>query len=461
MYRRHSLVGGRLQLTLLLAILAWAGCAARAGAQQRDSLPLRGGVELRARFEHLGDDFRADHGGNVHALMLRTLLREETSLWLPSWMVFELEIEDARAYASDGAPLNTTLVDALEILQGSVDFRRADALTPGDDLSVRLGLVTMDVGSRRVVARSVFRNTINNFFGIDIDRSAPHSDLRVFLVNPVTRLPADAVGLADNRIERDRVSDAVLWGVTYGSSAIVDGVLTEAYLIGLHEGDGDPSPNRRLLTPGIRVLRAPAPGRPDFEIEAMAQLGTSRATADPSDTTDLKQRAFSAHASAGYLFHAAWAPRFSLAYDYASGDRDPSDGENNRFDPLFGARAFELGPSGVYGALARSNLSSFGARVEAAPSAALDLMAAYRLSWLASSRDAWVTAGLQDSTGVSGSFIGRQLEGRVRARPFGDALTIEVGAARLGRGDFARAAAGRDDAALYFYSQVTLSGGVA
>ena len=65
-----------------------------------------------------------------------------------------------------------------------------------------------------------------------------------------------------------------------------------------------------------------------------------------------------AHASAGYTFDAAWTPRVRVAWDYASGDADPNDGQNNRFDTLFGARRFEYGPTGIYGAVFRANLNS-------------------------------------------------------------------------------------------------------
>ncbi|MBM4363297.1 MAG: alginate export family protein, partial [Deltaproteobacteria bacterium] len=166
--------------------------------------------------------------------------------------------------------------------------------------------------------------------------------------------------------------------------------------------------------------------------------------------------AASLHASSGYRFDVPWAPRVVLQYDYASGDRSPDDGANHRFDPLFGARRFEFGPTGLWGAIARSNVSTPGLRLEAAPHPAVDAFAAFRLIWLASARDAWTTAALRDPTGDSGSFVGQQIEARVRWHLFPRNLTFDVGGAGFVRGRFAESAPnGGTGPSAYVYSQVT------
>lgn len=50
----------------------------------------------------------------------------------------------------------------------------------------------------------------------------------------------------------------------------------------------------------------------------------------------------------GYTFVEVWSPRFASQLDYARGDSSPNDGENNRFDTLYGARAFDFGATGIY-----------------------------------------------------------------------------------------------------------------
>lgn len=418
---------------------------------------LRFGLEHRSRFEHLENDFRTAASGNSTALSLRTLLSAELKL---SPVVVVAELQDSRAYATDVTPLSTTIVDPLEILQAHAGLRHKGAFLDGDSAALTLGRFTMDVGSRRLVARNEFRNTINAFTGIDLQWTSPGRHvLRGFAVLPVIRLPSDPAELANNPIELDHENtDALFWGLFFGSAPLLAGAQLESYVFGLHEGDNAdaPSANRRLVTPGVRLWRAPAAGQLDFQVEAMLQLGTSRASTQATDTTDLAHRAFSGHVTGGYRFDVAWSPRVALQYDYASGDGDRIDRINGRFDPLFGARRFEFGPTGLYGAFARSNISSPGLRVEVAPHRTVDAFAAYRLFWLASSRDAWTTAGLRDPAGASGSFVGQQVEARVRWNVFPKNLALEVGSAYVVRGEFATDAPNaKSSNPVFVYSQVT------
>ena len=130
-----------------------------------------------------------------------------------------------------------------------------------------------------------------------------------------------------------------------------------------------------------------------------------------------------------------------------------------RFDTLFGARRFEFGPTGTYGALARSNLSSPGVGLEFSPSDRIYGFAGYRAAFLASSRDFWTTAGVWDPSGASGTGIGHQVEAKLQySHPPGN-LRFEAGGAVLLEGELLRNApnsAGEGDP-LYLYTQVSLT----
>lgn len=418
---------------------------------------LRFGLSHRARFEHLENDFRASTPGSVSALSLRTLVTGELRF---APVVVSAELQDSRAFATTSAPLTTSLINPLELLQATVGLRAQGLFIAGDEASLTLGRQTLDVGSRRLVARNEYRNTINGFTGLDAQWASPARHvLRAFAVLPVVRAPSTIEGLAVNAIEFDRENtDALLWGAFYGAAPWRSRVQLQPLLLGLHERDSArvETANRSLITPALRVLRPPAPGALDFQLELMGQVGSSRATAAIADTTDLWHRAASVHASAGFLFDVAWRPRVALQFDGATGDADPGDTVNGRFDPLFGARRFDFGPTGLFGALARSNLNAPGLRLECAPQQTLDVLAEARLVWLASARDAWTTAGLRDPWGASGTFVGEQLEARVRWTPFPRNLVFEVGGAAFLRGAFAlNAPGGRAAPTLYLMTQVT------
>jgi hypothetical protein len=176
----------------------------------------------------------------------------------------------------------------------------------------------------------------------------------------------------------------------------------------------------------------------DFDAQTAWQIGTSRASANPADTRDLDHRAAFYHLEAGYTFDTALRPRVQLLYDYASGDDDPSDGENNRFDTLFGARRAELGQTSLFGAFWRANVSSFGTRVTLNFNPTLNLITTVRDFDLASNSDSWGSAGWRDPTGNSGTELGQQLEARLRWAAIPGNLAVEAGLMWLDSGEFAQ-----------------------
>lgn len=419
---------------------------------------LRLELEHQARYEHLANDFRSGADGDAGGVSLRTLVRAEVTRGAAR---LGLELQDARAYVSDDTPVNTTLSNPLELLQLHVGFKATGLVRAGDTLDARAGRITIDLGTRRLVARNRFRNTINGFTGVDATwTTAGKHVARAFTVVPVTRLPSDADALRDHEIELDEENlDALLWAAAYGSPARLAGGQLELFVVGFHERDGGlASRDRQLVTLGARWFRKPATGALDFDVELMPQAGTSRASTAADDTIDLDHRAVSWHAEVGLSAPMPWKPRFALQHDYASGDGDPADGTMGRFDVLFGARRFDFGPTGIYGPFARGNLQSPGLRVGVVPGARIDAFAAYRLVWLASARDAWTTANLRDPTGDAGTFLGQHGELQVRWSPLSKTLAVEAGAAHLRRGQFARTAPGaRGEAATYAYLQLNVS----
>lgn len=104
-------------------------------------------------------------------------------------------------------PVNTTLVNQTDLAQAYLAWLSDDLLGNGLSLSLKAGRQTMDIGSRRLVARNRFRNTLNNFTGIDTIISRPnHWQWRNFVVLPVSCLPNDQASLRAGRTEFDQES---------------------------------------------------------------------------------------------------------------------------------------------------------------------------------------------------------------------------------------------------------------
>ena len=82
------------------------------------------------------------------------------------WLSLEAEFQDSRAYLEDdNTPVGTGLVNTAELLRAYLDLSFDGPFGGAHEL--QLGRLTMDIGSRRLVARNRFRNTSNAFTGVD------------------------------------------------------------------------------------------------------------------------------------------------------------------------------------------------------------------------------------------------------------------------------------------------------
>jgi hypothetical protein len=412
-------------------------------------------TEQRTRYESLDGQFRAGRTGGDQALALRTSLAADLKL-RPVGVL--LEGMDSRQYLSDaGSPIDTTMVDALELLQAHARWD-AGRLIPGGTNTVRLGRETLDLGMRRLVARNAFRNTINSFLGVDwLWQADDGGSVRGLWFLPVKRLPDDTARLLDNEPGWNSQSwDVQLQGLYAESPVLPGGLKAEAYWLRLQEEAAADTRRRRLNTPGLRIYRNPSPGRWDVESEAALQFGTSRSSAG-IDGRDLDHFAYLIHAGAGWTFDGPAKPRVGVRYDEASGDRDPNDGSHGRFDTLYGARRFEFGPTGLYGAIGRSNLRSPDVSATVKPFRGWEAGAGWRWVWLAEARDAWTTGNIRDPRGMSGTHVGNQVELRLRWDALPGNLRVEGGMAHLFAGEFLRRAPNstRQGDIQYVYAEVT------
>lgn len=407
-------------------------------------------VENRLRYESMDGQFRANGVGGDQGLPM------QTCAWLElrhNGFRAGVEFLDARQFLSDSGSeigfsggravnLNNTEVNEADFLQMYGAWSGENMGDSGVDMEVKLGRQTLDMGSRRLIGRNVFRNTINSFTGALFRFRDSHDkwQLRLFGVQPVERYATASKDLMDGRHRFDEEAYRTYLG---GGMAewfnIAENINAEAYLYYLNEEDrpGTLSANRELFTPGLRVYRKPAKSQFDFEGESVAQTGNSHATTAGTDRKTLQNQAWFQHVEAGYTFDLPWSPRFMAMYDWASGDHNSKDGKNGRFDTLYGVRRGDFNPTGIFGAVARGNISSPGYRLFVAPRNDLTAFVGHRLVWLADRKDEWVGTGLRDATGKSGDFVGHLIEASARW-DVNSNLALESGWTRLVKGEFAQ-----------------------
>lgn len=402
--------------------------------RQVPAAPFTIGGTQRTQVEAIAGQFRPGRARSDFLVSLRTTVAAE---WRAGALLLGGELLDARAYGqADNSSASTSEVNALEPLQGYVGLNLAPIGTAG---AIKGGRFTMDLGSSRLVARPDSSNAPTAFTGV-IGDIAPAAGTRLtaFWTMPNTRLPADALSIRENVVELDRSSADLQFFGGHGVTRVRDQLGLEVFAYHLAERDSERTAtrNRNFTTLGARLHRAPKAGALDFDLEGAVQRGRIRASTASSDHTDLSVRAGFVHGEAGYKMSQPWSPRVSLHLDYASGDDAASRSTYGRFDPLYGSRRSDFGPTSLYGPLTRANIVSAGARAEAKPGGRTDMFIMHRINWLAEETDSFAATGVRDATGRSGRFAGHQLEGRIRHWLIPDRLRLEAGAAYLAKGRF-------------------------
>ncbi len=442
---------GRKRSLLLILVVILSAPGRRAGADDASVLNYELHLEHRSRFEQILYDYRPDSPPQVNALSTRTSVLGSISYGLAGATV---EVLDSQIWATEDFALNASFANPLDVLQSYATLRLDHPANNVELLDLRVGRMTLNLGSRRLISRNNFRNTINAFTGLEgrVTFEDKHA-LRAFAVWPVQRRPDEDRALRAHRLELDReATGAPLLGAFYTAPELEHALSLEVYVFALLSG------RQKLVTPGFRFYRASTPHQFDFELEVIPQVGAENQQLDAADEAparSLRHRAFFGHLEAGWSFGGSLKPRLTMQYDYATGDRNPEDGTSGRFNTLFGSRGFELGPTGIYGPFGRSNISSPGVRLEATPLNRIRINLAYRAFWVEEARDAWVTVGYSDSDGAAGSFIGHHTEAQMKWLALPNTLTFDVGFAYLIPGDFVADVVplAHDEVTRYLYAQ--------
>lgn len=417
---------------------------------------LSASVEQRTRYETMDGSFRANsRGGDQQIAFL-------TDVWLEAKLgKFRIgtEFRDSRELGSDtGSPITNSQVDTADFTQAYIAWADKNIFYSGIGAEVIAGRQTLNFGSRRLVARTVFRNTDNSFTGGRLHLTDyVNWQFNAFVTMPVTRYPTAASNLLNDVHQFDEEDTHTMFsGGFLELYNLAWNINSEFYLYHLDESDSarNLTRNRRYFTPGARFYIKPAKSKFDFQLESIGQIGTKRASTAATDSRNLQHLAWMQHFDVGYTFDMPWKPHLGLVYDYASGDHNPTDGKDQQFDSLYGVTVFDFGPTGIYNSFKRSNINSPGYRIKVAPRKDVQATLTHRAYWLAESKDSWGSSGLRDTTGRSGDFVGHQTEFKVRY-DFNSSLNFETGWTHLFKGEFAKKApsAPNSQDTDYFYVQ--------
>jgi hypothetical protein len=326
---------------------------------------------------------------------------------------FHVEFLDARPLYNYGLTASSRMEDRNDLLQLYGSVGTDNFLGSGLPTELQIGKFTQAFGKSRLIARSNYSNVPFSFVGAHWTLGTRKDwEIRAFVMRPVQ----------NHQTSPDTVpSDTLFSGMSYLDQRM-PWFHTELYTYyisqneqvqgttGINQDQTTQGQLADLYTLGFRLFKPEAKATLDYEIESAYQFGQS---ALKPGSPVLNTFGYFQHAEIGYTFALPWTPSIRFKYDYASGDSDPNDNSNGRFNPLFGTQNFPFTYTGIWSLFKRSNISSPGYVVSVEPLKDVQAIFKQRFWWLAQSKDEFVGAGLQDPTGQAGTYVGSELDLRL------------------------------------------------
>jgi hypothetical protein len=311
------------------------------------------------------------------------------------WLRFSLQMQDARVYGKNTTPA-VPFQNRLDLRAAYVEFGDSENKRWG----LRAGRQEFAFGDMRLVGHLNWMNTARSF---DAVRAT-------YRVNG-TRIDAFAstvVQMVDGEFDRGfRTKADNLHGVWVNATKWVKNMTIEPYVLwrttrGLRSETGVLG-KRDFKTYGVRFVGKVGKTRFDYNTEMNAQRG--------SQSTD-SIGAFAGHWMLGYTSaNIKTKPKWMVEYNYATGDKNPTDGKRGTFDQLYPTGHDKLGFGDQVGWRNAHNLQ-VAAQIK--PNAKLTFTPRYHWLWLAQSRDALYAANgaavVRDTTGAAGTNIGTELD---------------------------------------------------
>ena len=432
------------------------------------------GLDYRIRAENRDNDYRRKTDTIDESILLRTRAYVAIKDILDP-LRFTLEVEDAQRNNSQFTrSFDTRDINKAEPIQAYLELYFKNSILGKDDLgnerpiSIKAGRQAFEYLDRRLFALNDWRNTTNNHQGIRATFGQKKNDwqLDLLAVKPVQRFTQ----------ELDEVNHSQdIYGAIFDWRRWSDVVTLQPYYY-VFKQDGDKvkfNPNgaletaqnkidRTIHTAGLRAFGVIGNTGFDYDGNYVRQWGNQ----DSRNTTgafqaNLDHEAYAYNAEIGYSPKHSWKPRFSAFYGFASGDKNPSDRKNQRFDAPFGfARPWS---NNDYFDMA--NIRAPKVRVEFEPQVSWleSLKVDTGFSWyrLDSATDRWRGGDLRDQAGASGKDVGKEFDMRVRF-PINQFISANLGYAHFWAGDFTKtqtekAEANRRDNSDFLYAEFSIS----
>jgi len=379
------------------------------------------GLDYRFRAEYRDDDIRRATGGLDEPLLHRTRAYLGIHDLLDPFR-FAIELQDSRRYNGNYERDNRDF-NEFELIRLQAELFFDDLLAPDPQgnkrpISLRYGIQNFEFLDRRLLGNNQWRNTANTFLGFRgaIGQDSNDWSLDLLAVQPLER----ELFRWDEPIEGRWVYGLI--GHWRGWSDIVT---LEPFYLALDQSQTATATDRTVHSPGIRAYGTVGKTGFDYDVSVIKQFGHNG-----TQNVD----AWGGTAEVGYRFDQPWKPRLSAFYGYASGDKNPNDNTDNRFERFYGFGR----PWSANDYIGYENISTPKLRVELTPTEKLRIDFGYSWYHLASNTDRFAGAeNARDKKGQSGSSIGHEFDIRARWQ-ISKKFEAILGYAHFTAGDFTR-----------------------
>ena len=276
-------------------------------------------------------DFRNTGVDNNNSYLL---LRERVHLgYTPvAWLAAYLEGRDSSTTGDDRNP--NPEADQFDLHQAFLQIGDAKAFP----LTARIGRQELVYGDERLIGNADWGNIPRTFDAARLRFENGHLWVDGFVARVV---------IPDNH--NFNVANDYDWfsGVYASTTQLIPKQETQLYLLSRNASAqaasvqagsliGLPSP-RDIYTAGLRVKSLPGQWNGwDYSAELAGQLGSINLPVPGVGSRRLDHEALAASVGGGYTWPGAFgSPHLGLEYNFASGDRDSTDGKNQTFENLF------------------------------------------------------------------------------------------------------------------------------
>jgi len=308
----------------------------------------------------------------------------------------------------------------------------------GSNLDFKAGRQEMKYGAGRLISAPTWANRIRSFDAAVLHYHPENLFVDIFYANDVK--------YDDDNLDASQYKEK-LTGVYMGYQKDNLSPLIEAYFLPQIMKNTTSTGKTDRYTAGARI-KGHLPGDILYDIELPYQFGKV-------NHKTIKAMAFHADVSHTF-FNLLWQPNVVLEYNYASGDKNANDSQNNTFIPLY-QTTHE--PYGLMDFFRWQNMREFSLRADLFITEKLKLIPQTNFFWLASTNDSWYNSSgtvlrSKKTTGSRSHYVGQEISLRA-CYDFTKNMKFETGYAHFFTGRLV-AQSGPNDDADWVYSQMSL-----